>query len=220
MISNAIHEISNSMCTANMCVCTITVNVKPYIWYVCDSTNVLRRKEVTYELTNTYGNGMPTSTDIVTYHAYTFDTHTHTCRLYKQIHTRARTHTAIHLLVFAITLTAWRLHLIDMYVVYIRGKKTYLLKVQRSIICSVHLTRLMWHRAVLLCYLLNDVLLLLRRWPHEHTDTRSNMHIITFCQNAWKFCCVSFQFLRLRVVVISCFLALPLSLSLFECMTC
>lgn len=34
---------------------------------------------------------------------------------------------------------------------------------------SAHLTRL--------CYLLNDVSLLLRFWPNEHTDTRSNMHI-------------------------------------------
>lgn len=44
-----------------------------------------------------------------------------------------------------------------------------LLKVQLTIICSAYLTRL--------CYLLNDVSLLLRFWPHEHTDTRSNMHI-------------------------------------------
>lgn len=44
-----------------------------------------------------------------------------------------------------------------------------LLKVQLTIICSAYLTRL--------CYLLNDVSLLLRFWPNEHTDTRSNMHI-------------------------------------------
>lgn len=207
-ISNAIHEIRIRLvdvcATANVCVFrsrSLCMCEAIYAVRVLLDWNVLRRKKVTYELTNTLIELACQRASMSWHTTYTYLLHTHTNTIYESKHMRAHlcsnplVRMCDHVDRFAITFDrrVCRIHT--------REEDELLLKVQLAIICSAHLTRSVDMIFALNCCLSRCAIYLMtfrffsgsdRMSTHRHTliaQTCTSQFITTLSVSTAVCCC-------------------------------